>query len=218
MQSDSTYRADKGGKGIGRFSWLKAFKYANIESVFKDDDRWVKRSFQFSLDQREVDDTLVETNEIGKFETKISLVDYLPEYKKNVPKSAEVIANRIMQHCLIYLMGINCPVINIIDEERICVIDMFEKNIEREDSPVNILIEGEKFNLLNTRVKDSSIGGSKLFLYANDRMVLPIDLDKEIVNLDKNLFDEQGYYYVSILSGKYLDDNINLEMIGVKLD
>ena len=25
LQSDSTYRADKGGKGVGRFSWLKAF-------------------------------------------------------------------------------------------------------------------------------------------------------------------------------------------------
>ena len=40
-------------------------------------------------------------------------------------------------------------------------------------------------------------------------MVLPIDLDKEIVDLDKNLFDERGFYYVGILSGKYLDDNVD---------
>lgn len=209
LQSDSTYRSEKGGKGVGRFSWLKAFEYANIESVFKDDESWVKRNFQFSLDKQDIDDRLLEINEVGEYETKISLVDYLPEYRKNVPKSAEVIANRIMQHCLIYLMGVNCPTINIIDEEKICLNDMFERNIEREDSPVNIFIEGEQFNLLNTRVKDSSIGGSKLYLYANDRMVLPIDLDKEIVNLDKNIFDEQGYYYVGILSGKYLDDNVD---------
>ncbi len=26
LQSDSAYRADKGGKGVGRFSWLKAFQ------------------------------------------------------------------------------------------------------------------------------------------------------------------------------------------------
>lgn len=50
LQSDSTYRADKGGKGIGRFSWLKAFKEAIIESVFQDDDgSWVKREFSFIL-------------------------------------------------------------------------------------------------------------------------------------------------------------------------
>ena len=26
LQSDSTYRAAKGGKGVGRFSWIKAFE------------------------------------------------------------------------------------------------------------------------------------------------------------------------------------------------
>lgn len=209
LQSDSTYRADKGGKGIGRFSWLKAFEHASIESIFMDDDSWVKRNFEFSLGKQEVDDSLVEIEGIGEYNTQVSLIDYLPMYRKNVTKNAEVIANRIMQHCLIYLMGTNCPIINVIDEEKICINDMFEKNIEREQEPVNINIDGEEFKLLNTKVRDSSIGGSKLYLYANDRMVLPIDLDKEIVNLDKNLFEEQGYYYVGILSGKYLDDNVD---------
>lgn len=209
LQSDSTYRADKGGKGIGRFTWLKAFERASIESIFKEDDSWVKRNFEFSLKKQEIDDTLIEVDEIGEYSTKISLIDYLPAYRKTLTKNAEVIANRLMQHCLIYLMGANCPIINIIDEERICINDMFEKNIEKEQIPVRINIEGENFKLLNTKVSDSSIGGSKLFLYANDRMVLPIDLDKEIVNLDKNLFEEQGYYYVGILSGKYLDDNVD---------
>lgn len=209
LQSDSTYRADKGGKGIGRFSWLKAFEYASIESVFKDDNCWVKRNFEFSLKKQEIDDSLVEIEGIEEYNTQVSLIDYLPIYRKNVTKNAEVIANRIMQHCLIYLMGSNCPIISVIDDEKICINDMFEKNIEREREPVNINVEGEEFKLLNTKVSDSSIGGSKLYLYANDRMVLPIDLDKEIVNLDKNLYEEQGYFYVGILSGKYLDDNVD---------
>ena len=29
LQSDSTYRAEKGGKGVGRFAWLKAFIFYN---------------------------------------------------------------------------------------------------------------------------------------------------------------------------------------------
>lgn len=33
LQSDSTYRAEKGGKGVGRFSWLKAFSSAKVESI-----------------------------------------------------------------------------------------------------------------------------------------------------------------------------------------
>lgn len=209
LQSDSTYRADKGGKGIGRFSWLKAFEHASIESIFSDNNCWVKRNFEFSLEKQEIDDSLVEIEGIEEYNTRVSLIDYLPIYRKNVTKNAEVIANRIMQHCLIYLMGSNCPIISVINDEKICINDMFEKNIEREREPVNINVEGEEFKLLNTKVSDSSIGGSKLYLYANDRMVLPIDLDKEIVNLDKNLYEEQGYFYVGILSGKYLDDNVD---------
>lgn len=209
LQSDSTYRADKGGKGIGRFSWLKAFEHASIESIFRDNNCWVKRNFEFSLEKQEIDDSPVEIEGIEEYNTRVSLIDYLPIYRKNVTKNAEVIANRIMQHCLIYLMGSNCPIISVIDDEKICINDMFEKNIEREREPVNINVEGEEFKLLNTKVSDSSIGGSKLYLYANDRMVLPIDLDKEIVNLDKNLYEEQGYFYVGILSGKYLDDNVD---------
>ena len=49
LQSDSTYRAEKGGKGVGRFSWLKAFESTHIESIFFDDGTWSKRSFDFSL-------------------------------------------------------------------------------------------------------------------------------------------------------------------------
>lgn len=217
LQSDSTYRADKGGKGVGRFSWLKAFESVKVESVFKDDDIWVKRNFDFNLDNPEIDDKVIELDQEEEFKTKVSLINYLPEYRKNVPKSAEVIADKIMQHCLIYLMGTNCPIINVIDEEKICINDIFEKNIDRDQINVDINIGGKIFELLNTKVKDSSIGGSKLYLCANDRLVLPIDLDKEIIDLDKSLFDECGYYYVGVLSGKYLDDNVDLNRTSFEI-
>ena len=35
-----------------------------------------------------------------------------------------------------------------------------------------------------------------------------INLEKEIVDLDKNLFSAKGYYYAGILSGKFLDENV----------
>lgn len=210
LQSDSTYRAEKGGKGVGRFSWLKAFSSAKVESIYKDDDVWVKREFEFSLDNLDIDDTLTEVHDISDNCTVIELVDYLPTYRKNVSKNPEVIATKIMQHCLIYLMSPNCPIISIIDDERYCINDMFEKRIKREESNVEIEVGGKIFSLLNTKVEDSSVGGSKIFLYANDRMVKSIDLDKTLVDLDKNIFDDKGFYYVGILTGKYLDDNVEM--------
>lgn len=210
LQSDSTYRAEKGGKGVGRFSWLKAFSSAKVESIYKDDDVWVKREFEFSLDNLDIDDTLTEVHDISDNCTVIELVDYLPTYRKYVSKNPEVIATKIMQHCLIYLMSPNCPIISIIDDERYCINDMFEKRIKREESNVEIEVGGKIFSLLNTKVEDSSVGGSKIFLYANDRMVKSIDLDKTLVDLDKNIFDDKGFYYVGILTGKYLDDNVEM--------
>ena len=86
LQSDSTYRADKGGKGIGRFSWLKAFKEAIIESVFQDDDgSWVKREFSFILNNQEIDDTLIDVYDNQNYETKVLLKNYYADYQKNVP-------------------------------------------------------------------------------------------------------------------------------------
>lgn len=67
----------------------------------------------------------------------------------------------------------------------------------------------EKFSLLHTKVEDSSLGASKLYLFANDRMVQEYDIEKEIVDLDKNLYKENGYYYIGIVSGKYFDENVD---------
>ena len=43
----STYKYGKGGKGIGRFTWLRAFRKAEIESRYKENGQWNLRKFQF---------------------------------------------------------------------------------------------------------------------------------------------------------------------------
>lgn len=47
MESDSTYKAAIGGKGVGRFSWLIAFEKADIESIYLDQDSYVKENLSF---------------------------------------------------------------------------------------------------------------------------------------------------------------------------
>lgn len=209
LQSDSAYRADKGGKGVGRFSWLKAFQKTEVESIFKDDGIWVKRSFDFSLDNLDIDDRLTEVSDVSDNMTRISLVNYLPMYRKHVNKNAETIAMKLMQHCMMYLMSPKCPQINVLDEERFCLNFMLEEKTKREEKEINILVKDQPFKLLNVKIEDASIDGNKLFLYANDRMVKPINLDKEIVDLDKAIFTNRGYFYVGIISGSYLDDNVD---------
>lgn len=133
-------------------AWLKAFSNTEIESIFKDDGVWVKREFVFSLKKLDINDTLVEVDDATENCTTIKLMNYLPIYWKNVSKNPEIIATKLMQHCLIYLMSPNCPVINVIDGEKYCINEMFERKIKRERQDVEIEINGEKFSLLNTRL------------------------------------------------------------------
>jgi Histidine kinase-, DNA gyrase B-, and HSP90-like ATPase len=45
--SDTTYKADKGGKGVGRFAWLVAFEEVDIESTFEASGGFEIRRFKF---------------------------------------------------------------------------------------------------------------------------------------------------------------------------
>ena len=209
LQSDSTYRAEKGGKGVGRFAWLKAFKEADIESSFIDAGEWVRRKFCFTLEQNEINDSLEDIEPLTDNKTIVALKECLAPYKKNLPKKGEVIATKIMQHCFIYLMSAKCPVIKVADEDQTYNInEMFDERIKKESEKIEFEIGNEKFSLLHTQIEDAAFGASKLYLYANDRMVQEINLEKEIVDLDKNLFSAKGYYYAGILSGKFLDENV----------
>lgn len=217
LQSDSTYRIEKGGKGVGRFSWLKAFETTHIESVFCDDGTWSKRSFDFSLKNPEINDQLVESKDIHEHRTSVELKNYYPAYGKHVPKKAETIASSIMQHCLIYLMSSKCPKIVVVDDEKYCVNDIFASKIRRDENEAVFSVGEYKFSMLHIEVEDSSLGASKLYLFANDRMVQEMDIEKEIVDLDKNLYRDKGFYYVGILSGEYLDENVETTRTGFKI-
>ena len=213
LQSDSTYKASIGGKGVGRFSWLKAFKKADVESIFLDTDSTpVRRQFEFSLEKQEIDDTLTECDNYTDNRTEIKLIDYKYEYRKNVNKHADTIATKIMQHCVIYLMAPDCPkitVVDVADGNTISINDLFHRNIKKSDNISTFTVQGTDYELLNIEMEDPAIGGSKLYLCANSRVVREIPLEKQVVDLDKNLFRDQGFYYIGVVSGKTLDESVS---------
>ena len=213
LQSDSTYKASIGGKGVGRFSWLKAFRKADVESIFLDADSTpVRRKFEFSLDKQEIDDVLTECDNYTDNRTEIKLVDYKYEYRKHVNKHADTIATKIMQHCVMYLMAPDCPkitVVDIADGNIISINELFHRNIKKSDNISIFTVQGTDYELLNIEMEDAAIGGSKLYLCANSRVVREIPLEKKVVDLDKNMFRDQGFYYIGVVSGKVLDESVN---------
>lgn len=135
MESDSTYKSDIGGKGVGRFSWLLAFKEAHIESIYSDNGEYVKREFVFSPNDKNLDDTLVDCETANENKTTVSLLHYLSPYRENVPKRAATIAMHIVQHCLIYFMSTNCPQITLEDQNETYNLNiLFQERIHPESN------------------------------------------------------------------------------------
>jgi len=218
LESDSTYKAEIGGKGVGRFSWLKAFGSVSISSTFKDNDVFVKREFVFSLHNPYIEDTLVECKWSNDCSTSITLDTYLSEYRKDVPKQIDTIGMRIIQHCLIYFLDDNCPKIVIKDDDGAIVLNkLFKEKFKTEDNTTEFQINGTKFKLLNVKIEERAFQGNRLYLCANNRLVDSKDLEKQIVDLDGQIFDGNGFWYVGVLTSHYLDNHVDMNRLSFNM-
>lgn len=218
MESDSTYKADKGGKGVGRFSWLKAFEKASICSVYMDEGEYVKRCFEFSALNPEIDDSLEDYQGANGNLTSVSLENYKTEYRNNLPKNGETIALKIIQHCLVYFLSKDCPKIFYDDNgERFFLNKIFNEKIKTDENEQRFTINGKAFTLLNVKMEEASLNGNKLFLCANNRVVDEKELDKSIIDLDKQIFEKHQFYYVGVLTSEYLDNNVDMNRLSFNI-
>lgn len=218
MEADSEYKMAIGGKGVGRFSWLKAFSYVQIVSTYKEDDAFVTREFLFSLDHFDIEDVLKDTDET-EYQTVVKLVDYIKDYEKEVPKQLSTIATRIIQHCFVYFLSSTCPEIQIYDnEERISLNQIFRERFSTDDNRSVFEVGGHEFSLLNIKINDRVFPHkNRLYLCANERLVDSRDLEKIIVDLDSEIFEREGYWYLGVLTSAYLDDNVDMNRLSFSI-
>lgn len=215
MEADSDYKLSIGGKGVGRFSWLKAFSSATITSTYKDDESFATRSFEFSLSNSEIEDTVTEA-ETQEYRTEVHLSNYTKDYEKNVPKQLDTIAARIIQHCFAYFLRSDCPSIYVSDkEDRILLNQKFTDVVKTDENKSYFEIGNQKFQLLNIRITDRTFAKkNRLFLCANERLVYSRELEKIIVDLDSSIFEKEGYWYIGVLTGDYLDNNVDMNRLS----
>ena len=219
MEADSEYKVLIGGKGVGRFSWLKAFSSVQVVSTYREDGDFVTREFLFSLNHTAIEDTLSDASEGADYHTTVKLCDYLSDYKKEVPKQLSTIALRIIQHCLVYFLNNNCPEIQIYDnEDRISLNQMFKDRFSTDDNICRFEIKDQNFNLLNVKINDRAFPHrNRLYLCANDRLVESKDLERLIVNLDSEIFEKEGYWYLGVLTSSYFDNNVDMNRLSFSI-
>src|SRR5690606_35967941 len=100
--SDSTYKKAKGGKGIGRFLWLKAFENVRVDSVFAKDGKRFRRTFTFNTKSGISPDPVSVAETDAPRQTTVRLEGFKDEYRKlpTAYKTKRKIEQRILEHCL----------------------------------------------------------------------------------------------------------------------
>ncbi len=219
MESDSAYKAEIGGKGVGRFAWLKAFSKVAISSIYSEDGVYQKREFQFCIDKSGIDDQLEECSNVADNKTVVTLSSYLKDYERYVPKQIDTIAMRIVQHCLVYFIGEKCPDIVIFDsKDSLSLNAIFREKFKTENNVSHISVEGKDFELLNVKIEDRAFNnGNRLYLCANGRLVDSIDLEGYIIDLDRQIFERNGFWYLGVMTSRYFDNNVDMNRLSFSI-
>lgn len=215
---DSTYKEKDGGKGNGRFSWLKAFTNVTIESSWLEGDKYYKRKFSFNTSNEEVEDNVTDSKENKSF-TIISLEHIKEPYASKITNDLGEISTKTINHFIVDLINEKCPSIYLIDnDEIVCVNNVFKKNYIHEDNKIGFQIDNYSFVLYNIKISDKSFGDNKLYYCANGRLVDERKLGELIPNLNGALFEEEGYWYLGVLTGDYLDRNVDVSRQSFNID
>jgi len=222
-----------GGKGFGRFSFLKIFQNVEIESIFKQGGKQKGVKFNFSVLDNGMSDPeeLVVRND-EPIKTTVRLLN--KEANKEFDKHIKVIARKIVEHFLLYFSQNNIyfPEIVIQDEKE----GRMSLNTFLSNSEDIISISEDKFQCKKENDKyDFYIKIFKVFysedsnlinLCADNRVVEKTLVSKYIPEFQKHFTEsrdkknvkgevkDDNYVIKAYILGKYLDDNISSDRKG----
>ena len=212
--SDSTYKLKFGGKGVGRFTWLKVFEKAEIKSIFKHDSSLKQRNFSFSESDVEWDGTLHDVDISSLQQTTIRFCGMNPEYQRHCPKNGETIVRKIIEHFLTHFSIVRVPKIVLKDEFDDATFDLNEEFENR----VKIKVEREQINVCGQTLKlvhfylriGTGDTNHNLHLCVNRRSAEEYQLRKL-----NSIFEEKFYegslpfVYSCCVSGEFFDKRAN---------
>ncbi len=218
-KAHSTHKEARGGKGIGRFLWLKAFSNVAVSSVFKQDDKLIERFFYFN--NKGIDRAVLSDSKADKRRTTIKLIGYREQYRSKCPKKPETIANRIVEHCLIYFLNPRCPEIILKDgDSTININERFRQLTAGNKYVETFEAGGHEFKLTLLKwFEHDELTYHRLSLCANHREVETFNLTKVFPDVSGKIQDDEtGKYYLlaGYIEGEYLDEHVDDERAQIE--
>lgn len=211
----STYKFEKGGKGIGRFTWLRAFQRAIIESRYKENGKWYLRKFNFEPTKSGIENHILETvNSTKERYTIVKLKGLKEEYRKWINHKTEDIALKIIEHTFVYFLNENCPRIIINDLDKTTVVnDLFKLFTKGQVILKKLKIRKNTFKLSIVKLYNNNKVDNKIHYCANTREVISDKISIDIPEMDNFIYDKENkpFSIAVYVEGDFLDNNVNDE-------
>jgi hypothetical protein len=209
----SDRKETEGGKGLGRFTWLKAFDRVEVDSTFvaPETGTTVRRNFVF--DEKYDPDQAAPVPTPGRTAgTSIRLVGFKEPYRSETNKPADQIVQRMVEHFLLLFFEPDCPEITLTDQGlKHSLNAVFDKEYKTTATVHKFDIQGVPFTLHGFRLTTPRVAKHKLIYAANRRGVITENLNKFVPNLNRRLTDEGGnsFVYLGFVQSAFMTDHVN---------
>lgn len=229
--SFDTFRSDmkvkQGGKGFGRFMYLKYFYNVSIESLYNDNGTLRFRNFTFGRGN-----DIIENEKVGLADSaaKTGTTVHLAGVKSGAiqDKGLEVIARKLLERILVFFVDPKhpAPIIRIAEEDNSDAIILNDYIGHDKDivfigsSPIEI-VDNESGEVLDFSVQMYKIyysqAVSRVSLTANKREVTDTAIHSYVPEFQETLFEIDGngrqrnYSVKAYVLGDFLDENVTVE-------
>lgn len=212
---DSEHKATRGGRGVGRLLWLKAFDRVVVQSVYVADGGIAKsRAFSFSaahgVSKRKTNDASGE----AKVATTVRLEGFEKRYRDTSRKTALAISNSLFEHCLWYFVREGgAPSILVKDEGSSIDLDqIYEEHMVSSAAAESVELKGVSFDLTHIRLKANTSNSHVIAFCAASRMVKEEKLAGKIAGLYGRLRDDdRDFVYLCYVTSPFLDQAVRSE-------
>lgn len=215
--ADTASKISRGGKGVGRLSWLKVFQNTRVASGFQDGSDIRFRTFDFAI--RDKDGTPLHDHSLSLGGpaatpgTRVHLEPYVPVYSVCCPRKTDTIAAHIIGHFLRNFASYEVPKFDLIDgADRISLLDFYGDNVESEVSEtMRVKMEEDEpeidvdiYHILLKKGLRLHEGAKHWNLYVGDGRVVrdeKIDNQLGLGYIGENL----DCVYIGLVSGDFLN-------------
>ena len=215
-EADSEHKLSIGGKGLGRFVCLKAFKYLSVESIYYNGNGFKKRQIKLKNSRVGFEDFNEEETQRNEYRTTCTLHEIYEKYVRYAPKPLAEIASHIITHFQLYFIREEIPhiVVRNQNNDEIDLNAWYRMNFNSKVSDDGFDIGDDHFTVYLS--KSNSTNSHRIHFCAQNRSVKNEWLGKTIIELGKKPVHENdsSFYYAAFVVSESLDSAVSNERTG----